>query len=184
MIRLKLFLPLVAFVLLSVLFWRALSLDPKALPSALLGKPFPEFELRELVTRQVLTRDHIIGKPTLVNVWATWCYSCRVEHPYLLELAKAGIRIVGLNYKDEDTKAVEWLTELGNPYVLTLADTNGVLGLDLGAYGAPETYVVDAAGIVRYRHVGVVDEAVWVNVLAPYFSKNRKNTPFTSGDND
>ena len=168
--RVKLFLPLVVFALLGALLFRGLSLDPTALPSALLGAPMPEFNLAELNRRESITKDDLVGKPMLVNVWATWCYSCRVEHPYLLELAEAGIPIVGLNYKDEPEKARQWLVDLGDPYTTVLSDTEGRLGLDLGVYGAPETYVVDAEGVVRHRHVGVVNEQVWLNDLASFFT--------------
>lgn len=167
--RLRLFLPFAAFVLLSLLLFKGLSLDPTSLPSALVGKALPDFELQELHSAEVLSRQDIIGEPMLVNIWATWCYSCRVEHPYLLELAASGIRIVGLNYKDDGVKAVTWLEDLGDPYALTLADSEGMLGLDMGVYGAPETYVVDAQGVVRYRHVGVVDEQVWQSLLVQWF---------------
>lgn len=167
--RLRLFLPFAAFVLLSLLLFKGLSLDPTSLPSALVGKALPDFELQELHSAEVLSRQDIIGEPMLVNIWATWCYSCRVEHPYLLELAASGIRIVGLNYKDDGVKAVSWLEDLGDPYALTLADSEGMLGLDMGVYGAPETYVVDAQGVVRYRHVGVVDEQVWQSLLVQWF---------------
>lgn len=171
--RLRLWLPLAAFILLSLLLFKGLSLDPTSLPSALVGKALPEFELQELHSLEVLSRQDIIGEPMLVNIWATWCYSCRVEHPYLLELAASGVRIVGLNYKDESVKAVTWLEDLGDPYALTLADTEGMLGLDMGVYGAPETYVVDAQGVVRYRHVGVVDEQVWQSLLAQWFPQGQ-----------
>jgi cytochrome c biogenesis protein CcmG/thiol:disulfide interchange protein DsbE len=167
--RLKLFLPLAAFVLLSLLLFRGLSLDPTSLPSALVGKPLPDFELEELHSGELLSRQQIIGEPMLVNIWATWCYSCRVEHPYLLELAAQGVRIIGLNYKDDGVKAIAWLKDLGDPYTLTLADSEGMLGLDMGVYGAPETYVVDANGVVQFRHVGVVDAQVWQSLLVEWF---------------
>ena len=169
--RLRLFVPLFAFALLAVLLFRGLSLDPTALPSALLDKPFPAFALPTLRSDTPLSRDDIIKGPALVNVWATWCYSCRVEHPFLVELADRGIPIVGLNYKDEPTKARQWLIDLGNPYSENISDTEGVLGLDLGVYGAPETYVVDASGNVRYRHVGVLDSSVWEGELSRFFSQ-------------
>ena len=167
--RLRLFLPLAAFILLSLLLFKGLSLDPTSLPSALVGKPLPDFELEELHSSEVLSRQRIVGEPMLVNTWATWCYSCRVEHPFLLELAAQGVRIIGLNYKDDSDKAIGWLEDLGDPYALTLSDTEGMLGLDMGVYGAPETYVVDAEGVVQYRHVGVVDEQVWQSVLSAWF---------------
>ena len=168
--RFRLFLPLIAFGLLAVFLYRGLSLDPTALPSALVDKQFPDFALPTLASDVPAQRDDLIVGPALVNVWATWCYSCRVEHPFLVELAKRGIPIIGLNYKDEPIKARQWLAELGDPYQHNISDTEGVLGLDLGVYGAPETYVVDGAGNIRYRHVGVVDQAVWEAHLADWFS--------------
>lgn len=172
--RLKLFLPLLGFVLLGVVLFRGLSLDPKALPSALLDKPVPPFRLPSLHTGEMLTPENLKGKPVLVNVWATWCYSCRVEHPYLLELADAGVTIIGLNYKDDPAAAQQWLRELGDPYTFIISDTEGGLGLDLGVYGAPETFVVDRDGVVRYRHVGVVNQAVWRDKLSPYFGGEQR----------
>ncbi len=175
--RLKLFLPLIAFVALAGFLFRGLSLDPTALPSARLGDPLPDFSLPALHTDALLTADSLKGEVSLLNVWATWCYSCRVEHPFLLSLAEQGVPIYGLNYKDEAAKAQEWLAQLGDPYTRTIVDADGTLGLDLGVYGAPETYVVDAEGVVRYRHVGVVDEAVWQNSLAPFFATGSEDTP-------
>ena len=169
--RLRLFVPLFAFALLAVLLFRGLSLDPTALPSALLDKPFPAFTLPTLTSNTPRGRDEVIQGPALVNVWATWCYSCRVEHPFLIELAERGIPIVGLNYKDDPAKAREWLIDLGDPYRESISDTEGSLGLDLGVYGAPETYVVDAVGNVRYRHVGVLDQTVWEGQLSRFFAQ-------------
>jgi cytochrome c biogenesis protein CcmG/thiol:disulfide interchange protein DsbE len=167
--RLKLFLPLAAFAVLAVFLFRGLSLDPTALPSARLGDPLPDFQLPALTSEVQLNNASLRGKPYLLNVWATWCYSCRVEHPYLLQLAEQGVDIIGLNYKDDSSKAIDWLNQLGDPYRETIVDEAGTLGLDLGVYGAPETYVVDAEGVVRYRHVGVVNERVWREDLARFF---------------
>lgn len=167
--RLKLFLPLFLFALLALFLFRGLSLDPTAMPSALIDRPLPAFELPALGGDAMLTQADVAGEVALLNVWATWCVSCRVEHPYLQVLAGQGIPIYGLNYKDNDADALRWLAELGNPYRLTIADREGTLGLDLGVYGAPETYLIDAAGVVRYRHVGVVDETVWRAILEPVY---------------
>ncbi|MGD2007820.1 MAG: DsbE family thiol:disulfide interchange protein [Cellvibrionales bacterium] len=169
MSRARLFLPLVVFLGLGAFLFRGLSLDPTALPSALVNRPLPEFRLQSLDSGEELARDDVVGETMLVNVWATWCYSCRVEHSFLLELAGRGVKILGLNYKDESAAAVDWLTELGDPYAVSVADTEGILGLDMGVYGAPETYVVDAEGIVRYRHVGVLDAEVWDRDMAVWF---------------
>ena len=166
---LKRFLPLVAFAALVLLLVRGLALDPTALPSARVGQPLPEFDLQVLGGEYRRSAGQWQGKPALLNVWATWCFSCRVEHPYLLDLAESGVTIYGLNYKDDPAKALTWLEELGNPYAETVVDIDGDFGFDLGVYGAPETYVIDAAGTVQYRHVGVVDERVWIEQLAPFF---------------
>lgn len=177
--RYKLYLPLVAFAALAVLLFRGLSLDPTALPSALVDQPMPNFSLADLNTGELITENALKGQTSLVNVWATWCYSCRVEHPYLLELAERGVPIVGLNYKDKASSAKKWLQDLRDPYVFTISDPNGTLGLDLGVYGAPETYVVDSEGFIRYRHVGVVDELVWSRDLARYFDPSALATTKT-----
>ena len=172
--RIKLFIPLVVFALLALVFLqlekRMISgdYDPSMLPSALIGKPLPEFNLATLDNpNTVITSINLNNKAALLNVWATWCVSCRVEHAYLNTLAEKGITIFGLNYKDDQQKANQWLTRLGDPYQLNLFDVNGKLGLNMGVYGAPETYVLDANGIVRYRHVGVVDENVWQSKILP-----------------
>jgi len=169
--RIKLFLPLVIFAVLALFLFRGLSLDPKELPSALIDKPLPDFALYSLGGEGALAREDVIGEVSLLNVWATWCVSCRVEHPYLLELAQSGVAIFGLNYKDEDAAARQWLEQLGDPYRLNIADREGSLGLDLGVYGAPETFLLDDQGVVRYRHVGVVDERVWRNTLQPIYQQ-------------
>jgi len=169
--RLKLFLPLVLFAALALFLLRGLSLDPRALPSALIDQPLPSFSLPALGREEMLDRAAVTGEAALFNVWATWCISCRVEHPYLTQLARQGVAIYGINYKDDDAAALGWLEELGDPYVASIADREGTLGLDLGVYGAPETYLVDAAGVVRYRHVGVVDERVWTTILEPIYAE-------------
>lgn len=169
--RLKLFLPLLIFGVMSIFLFRGLSLDPQALPSALIDQPLPEFSLPVLGQDRMIAQQDIAGEPALLNVWATWCISCRVEHPYLLQISADGVPIYGINYKDEDAAAERWLAELGNPYRANIVDRQGTLGLDLGVYGAPETYLLDARGVVRYRHVGVVDERVWQTILQPMYAQ-------------
>ncbi|NGH43123.1 DsbE family thiol:disulfide interchange protein, partial [Escherichia coli] len=107
----------------------------------------------------------------LLNVWATWCPTCRAEHQYLNTLAARGVRVVGLKYKDDRAKAVTWLNSLGNPYALSLYDGDGMLGLDLGVYGAPETFLIDGQGIIRYRHAGDMNERVWQQEVLPLYKK-------------
>ncbi len=167
--RLLLFIPLVVIAAMFLLFQQMIDHDPTAMDLARKDKPVPDFALPDLHEPQrFITQSDLKGKPALVNVWATWCPSCRVEHPYLVTLAKEkDIQVIGLNYKDERDEALKWLDTLGNPYAFTIFDEEGRLGLDLGVYGAPETYVIDAQGIIRYRHVGVVNEKVWKTVLEP-----------------
>lgn len=175
--RLKLFVPLGLFLLLAVLLFRGLSLDPQALPSALIDKPLPAFRLPALGREQILSDADLTGEPSLLNVWATWCISCRVEHPYLQRLAdEEGVLIYGLNYKDDAQAALSWLDSLGDPYRVSVVDAQGTLGLDLGVYGAPETYFIDANGVIRYRHVGVIDERVWLGRLKAIYDGLRTST--------
>ncbi len=168
--RLKLFIPLMVFLLLGVLLLVGLRLDPNDLPSELIDRPVPAFALPSLADENtVITTDQLKGKPYLLNVWGTWCPSCRYEHPYLLKLAGQGIPIYGINYKDDTDAARVLLQKTGDPYVANIVDEDGTLGLDLGVTGAPETFLVDAAGIIRYRLVGVLNEEIWTGTLAPLF---------------
>jgi len=172
--RLKLFLPLIFVALIAVPFvvvLRDKGYDPQDLPSALIDKPVPEFSLPKLGSDEQLTSAGLKGEPALLNVWATWCPSCRAEYPYLIKLAQQGVAIYGLDYKDDPTEAQKWITELGDPYRFNIVDREGTLGLDLGVYGAPETYLIDAAGIIRAKHVGVVDESVWREKLQPIYQR-------------
>ena len=168
--RVKRFIPLAGFALLALLLFKGLSIYPTALPAARLGQPFPDFSQPELLTEEVIGASALQPRPALVNVWATWCYSCRVEHPYLLALAAQGVPIYGLNYKDESEKARQWLSELGDPYRLNITDRDGTVGLDLGVYGAPETYVLGPDGVILHRHVGVLDEAVFERDIRRFFT--------------
>jgi len=167
--------PLIIAIGLALVLYTAIGKDPTKLETARLNDPVPEFNLSTLENDlQVVTQEQLKGKPMLLNVWATWCPSCRVEHDYLLQLSRAGIPIVGLNYKDERPAALEWLARLGNPYELNIFDPQGKLGFDLGVYGAPETYLIDNKGYVRFRHVGVVDAKVWAQTLEPLYAKLSK----------
>lgn len=166
MARLRAFIPLLVFVALALLLWRGLSLDPNHMPSALEGRPLPVFRAQTLDGREVSDAD-LRGRPALLNVWATWCPTCAAEHAYLNQLAARGVVVHGLVYKDDPEKARRWIAEKGNPYDVLILDESGRIGIDLGVTGAPETYVLDAEGVIRLRHQGAVDERVWQRKIAP-----------------
>ncbi|HSC75413.1 MAG TPA: DsbE family thiol:disulfide interchange protein [Pseudomonadales bacterium] len=159
--RMKLFLPLIIFAVLALFLMRGLKLDPSAMPSALLNKPWPVFSLHTLDANDSISEKNLRGQKALVNIWATWCVTCRVEHPFLMQLQQQGITIYSVNYKDNQADAKNWLQEKGNPYRFTIVDADGKLGIDLGVFGAPETYFIDAQGVIRYKHVGDLNERVW-----------------------
>jgi cytochrome c biogenesis protein CcmG/thiol:disulfide interchange protein DsbE len=170
--RLPLLLPLAVFLLIAGLLYRGLFLDPSNVPSALIGRNFPVFALSALDRpSRTLTRKDIVGRPALVNIWASWCSSCRQEHQVLTRLASRGVVIYGVNYKDDRSTALRWLGKSDNPYLLDVEDSVGSLGVDLGVYGAPETFVIDAQGVIRDKYVGILDEDVWRNELAPVYTK-------------
>jgi len=162
--RLIFLLPLGIFVALAAVFLIRLETagNLEAVPSALVGKPAPEFDLPALdgVAQPGLKGSDLKGAVTVVNVFASWCGPCRIEHPQLIALQKDGrVRLVGINYKDVPANAVRFLDELGNPYAAIGVDTTGRAAIDWGVYGVPETFVVDADGIIRYKHIGPIDAA-------------------------
>ena len=169
--RLKLLLlslPLAAFLVLLLLLRQGLDNDPTLLPSALIDQPLPKFSAPALAEPQrTVTPADLQGHIALLNVWATWCPTCLAEHAALKALADQGVVIYGVNYKDDPDKARQWLQQFGDPYRLTINDEAGQLGIDLGVYGAPETYLLDARGVIRYRHVGALDDQVWREKFLP-----------------
>ncbi len=170
--RLVLLLPLLLFLGIALFLYRGLFLNPSALPSVLIGKAFPSFALPSVLEPgKTISQADLLGKPALVNVWATWCPSCRAEHPLLNKLAASGVTIHGINYKDQREPAQRWLRDLHNPYQLNIEDAQGSLGLDLGVTGAPETFFIDAKGIIRDKYVGVIDEQIWRTKLAPRYQQ-------------
>ncbi len=177
MMNKKLFLPLIFFVALIVTFFVQLQRngqgdDPKALESALVGQAVPSARLYDLFTNQQVNQKIFQqGKPILLNVWATWCPTCYSEHQYLNRLAEQGISIIGVNYKDQRDKAINWLQRLNNPYQQVLFDEKGSFGLDLGVYGAPETFIIDGNGIIHYRHAGDLNEKVWQQKIQPIYQR-------------
>jgi len=155
---LKYLLPLLLFIIMAVFLAIGLNLNPSEIPSPLLNKPAPVFAAPKLQTpNERLATADLTGQVWLFNVWASWCVSCREEHPVLNELARQhAVTIIGLNYKDDPAAAKGWLDILGNPYNVSIMDQDGRIGIDWGVYGVPETFVVDKKGIVRYKHTGPV----------------------------
>jgi cytochrome c biogenesis protein CcmG/thiol:disulfide interchange protein DsbE len=167
-LTLLLAIPLAAFMALLAMFWQGLGNDPTLLPSVLINKPLPGFQAARLDDpQQNVSTNDLKGEISLLNVWATWCPTCRSEHEFLNTLKQQGIAIYGVNYKDEREKALRWLDTLGNPYRISIDDAEGQLGIDLGVYGAPETFLLDNEGVIRYRHVGAIDADVWQQEFVP-----------------
>jgi cytochrome c biogenesis protein CcmG/thiol:disulfide interchange protein DsbE len=164
--------PVVFFVFLVIFFWRGLSLDPHQLPSAQIGKTIASFTVPQLQNpKNSFSPENLDKKVVLLNVWASWCESCIEEQVFLMQLAREGVPIYGLNYKDRAEDALKWLKKWGNPYQLIGQDVTGKVAIDLGVYGTPETFVVDKQGMIRYRHVGVLNQQTWSNVIAPLIKK-------------
>ncbi|MEJ2515035.1 MAG: DsbE family thiol:disulfide interchange protein [Gammaproteobacteria bacterium] len=166
---LKYLLPALLFGLLLVVFYRGLFLNPREVPSPLIGKPAPAFELESLSNpKQSFATSDMFGKPALLNVWATWCAGCRQEHGFLMQLARSGeVPIYGLNYRDERSPALQWLSRLGDPYVRVAYDPDGMGSLDWGVYGAPETFLISPDGTVVYKHLGPLTAEVWSRDFRP-----------------
>jgi len=163
------FLPLILVIALGVVLYRGLFLNPQEMPSALVGKAMPEFSLKTLLDQnKTVTKADLKGDIVLLNVWATWCATCKYEHPYLVDIAKnSQVKLYGLNYKDDKASAQRWLKVYKDPYVFSIFDEKGTLGLDLGVYGAPETFVIDHHGIIRKRFAGAIDTRVWRREFEP-----------------
>ena len=166
-------LPLVVFASLIIVLFSFLSDEDDQLETALIDSSFPEFKLGSLSDEsRVLTKQDIIKLPALINVWATWCIACRVEHPFLMKLKEESrLTIYGLNYKDNKLKALDLLERDGNPFEFSIYDFEGRLAIDLGVYGAPETFFIDKNGLIRERHVGVIDEKVWEDKFSKYLDE-------------
>jgi len=171
--RLKFFAPVLFFVALGGILWRGLYLDSRTLPSMLIDKKLPEFALGTVSGEEVTNKD-LPGQIFLLNVWGSYCLPCLVEHPTFMRLSEEGeIPVVGINYKDRNELAKDWLSTNGNPFTYSIQDEDGRFGIDLGVYGAPETYLVDSEGVIRYRHVSVLDEAVWQQEFLPAIAELR-----------
>jgi len=166
---LRYLIPLVIFIVLAVFLAIGLTRDPHELKSVLINKPAPAFRVPQLkAADKMISNEDMRGKVWLLNVWASWCVACREEHPYLIEYAKSGVvPIYGLNYKDRREDALATLDELGDPYIASAVDFDGRVGIDFGVYGAPETYIIDQGGTIRFKYVGPMMPDVWKEKILP-----------------
>lgn len=164
--------PLIIFAIIVMVLWRGLSLHPNQVPSPLVNKAAPPFQLPTLFAAKQATQKDFLGKVTLFNVWASWCYACAEEHEFILHLAKdEHVNFYGLNYKDDPETAKKWLQENGNPYQVVAVDHAGIAAIDWGVYGAPETFIIDKKGIIRYKHIGPITAEAWEQKLKPLLVK-------------
>lgn len=170
---LKFAIPLGVFFLLAAFFAVGLNRDPRTVPSPFIDKPAPAFRLEQLHdSRLAFAPGDMKGKVWMLNVWASWCVSCRVEHPLLVELARRKVvPIVGLNYKDRREDGVQWLAKFGDPYTLSAHDVEGQVGIDYGVYGVPETFVIDKQGVIRHKQIGPITPDSLENVILPLIRK-------------
>ena len=182
-LRLRTLIPFLIFVLISIFLAIGLTMDPRLVPSPLVGKAVPDFNLPPVKGRVAgLAKDDLTGEVSFVNVFASWCTACRQEHPLLMALSRKGaVSSHGLNYKDKPEDAAAWLDELGDPYTRTGADIDGMVGLDWGVYGVPETFVVDSQGIIRYKHIGPITEEIYLETLQPIVANLRKQAQAAVG---
>ena len=165
----KFLIPLLLFMVLVGFLAVGLNRDPQEIPSPLVGKQAPAFELPQLADpKKNFSPESMKGQPWILNVWASWCAACREEHPVLVELGKLQVApIIGLDYKDKREDAMTMLALQGNPYLLSAFDANGRVGIDYGVYGVPETYVIDKAGVIRFKHIGPITMAVLNQKILP-----------------
>jgi len=165
-------LSIVFFLGIIYFLYAGLDKDPTLIPSPLIGKTAPNFKSIDLITGESITNIELLGKFYILNVWASWCYGCSIEHNYLMNMYKNNeIDIFGLNYKDEKDSAINWLKERGNPYKKIIVDTDGNIAIDYGVYGAPETFVIDEDGIIIYKHVGPIDQNFYNQIILPLMKK-------------
>lgn len=169
--------PVVLFGVLVIVFSVGLNRDPSFVPSPLIGKPVPSFNLARLrQSDQSFSDADLRGRVSVLNVWATWCVGCREEHETLMQIASLGdVPIYGLNWKDDEEQASAWLVQLGDPYVASGFDADGKVAIDWGVYGAPETFLVDPAGIILYRHISPLTMEIWRSEFVPRINKARGN---------
>jgi len=175
--RAKFLIPLLLFVVLVGFLAVGLNRDPHEVPSPLINKPAPAFEIAQLEqSNKTFSPASMKGQVWILNVWASWCVACREEHPVLVELAKSQVApVIGLDYKDKREDALAMLARQGNPYVLSAYDANGRVGIDYGVYGVPETYVIDRAGVIRFKHIGPITSQILNQKIYPLISELKKS---------
>jgi cytochrome c biogenesis protein CcmG, thiol:disulfide interchange protein DsbE len=172
------FIPVGVFAVLAAFFYRGLHLNPSAIESPLIGKPVPEFSLPSLTDPDATVGSNDLqGQVSLLNVWGTWCVECRREHGFLVELARSGIPIYGLNLKDDRASALDWLDRLGDPYVDSAFDEDGKVAIDWGVYGAPETFLIDRDGTILHKHISVLTPAIWQQRFLPIIEQKCGTLP-------
>lgn len=175
--RTKFLIPLLLFVVLVGFLAVGLNRDPQEVPSPLINKPAPAFEIAQLEqSNKTFSPASMKGQVWILNVWASWCVACREEHPVLVELAKSQVApVIGLDYKDKREDALAMLARQGNPYVLSAYDANGRVGIDYGVYGVPETYVIDRAGVIRFKHIGPITSQILNQKIYPLVNELKKS---------
>lgn len=174
--RTKFLIPLILFLVLLVFLAIGLNRDPHEVPSPLIGKAAPAFEVAQLAEpNKTFSPASMKGQVWVLNVWASWCVACREEHPVLVELAKSQIApLIGLDYKDKREDALAMLARQGNPYLLSAFDANGRVGIDYGVYGVPETYIIDQAGVIRFKHIGPLTVDILNQKIYPFIKELKK----------
>ena len=174
--KVKLLIPLAIFLVIAVFLGVGLTRDPRKLPSTMIDRPAPQFTLKQVsALDKTFSPADMKGQVWLLNVWASWCVSCRIEHPLLVELAKANVvPVIGLNYKDKVPEGIAWLAQNGDPYKLSIVDADGRVGIDWGVYGVPETFVVDKEGVIRYKQIGPLTVEALEKKILPLVRDLRK----------
>lgn len=171
--KIKLLVPLAVFLVIAVFLGIGLTRDPRKLPSTMIDKPAPAFALKQVAALdKTFSPADMTGQVWMLNVWASWCTACRVEHPLLVEIARSNaVPLIGLNYKDKPQDALKFLAQQGNPYQLSALDQEGRVGIDFGVYGVPETFIIDKQGMIRHKHVGPITSEALSKEILPLIAK-------------
>ena len=177
MISFRHWVPLGLFLVIGLVLWKGLHQDPRKLKSTLIGRSFPAFQAPALQADKVVTEKDWRGRVVVLNVFSSWCLSCQIEHPVLMELSRQSSALwVGLDYMDDQAAAVDFLRSRGSPFEQVLQDPEGKLAINLGVYGVPETFVIDKKGVIRYRHAGPLTDAIWQQELKPLLARLRSSS--------